>query len=217
MKIAVLGTGMVGDTIGSKLIELGHTVKMGSRTAINEKAVAFVAKHPSGKAEAGTFADAVAYGELIFNCTLGVETINILKTANKDLDGKVLIDVSNSLDFSKGMPPQLSVCNSNSLGEEIQKTFPKLKVVKSLNTMWCGIMVNPMLIGGGDHHVFMSGNDAEAKNQVSEILKSFGWLEKNIMDLGDISTARGTEMMMAIWLRIYGATKNGAFNFKIIS
>ncbi len=216
MKIAVLGTGNVGDTIGSKLVELGHIVMMGSRKSDNEKATAFVAKH-AGKASAGTFADAAAFGEIIFNCTAGVGSIEALKIAGENnLSGKIIIDLANPLDFSKGMPPSLSVCNTNSLGEEIQKAFPKAKVVKALNTMWCGLMVNPALINGGDHNTFVSGNDAQAKAKVKEILISFGWLDKNILDLGDITKARGTEMYLPIWLSIYGATNNGAFNIKIV-
>jgi hypothetical protein len=217
MKIAVFGTGMVGDTIGSKLIELGHPVMMGSRTADNEKAKAFVAKH-NGKASVGTFADAAAFGEIIFNCTAGVGSIDALKmVVEKNLNGKIIVDIANPLDFSKGMPPSLAIVNTNSLGEEIQKTFPQTKVVKTLNTMWCGLMVNPLMINGGDHNVFVSGNDASAKEEVKEILKSFGWNDKNILDLGDITKARGTEMYLPIWLSIYGATNNGAFNIKIVS
>jgi predicted dinucleotide-binding enzyme len=217
MKVAVFGTGNVGDTIGSKLIELGHTVMMGSRTADNEKAKAFVAKH-NDKASAGTFSDAAAFGEIIFNCTAGVGSINALKMGgDKNIHGKIIVDIANPLDFSKGMPPSLTVCNTNSLGEEIQKAFPQTKVVKALNTMWCGIMVNPKMINGGDHSTFICGNDAEAKEKVKEILKSFGWLEKNILDLGDITKARGTEMYLPLWLSIYGATNNGAFNIKILS
>jgi predicted dinucleotide-binding enzyme len=217
MKITVLGTGNVGDTIGSKLIEVGHTVMMGSRTADNEKAKAFVAKH-DGKASTGTFADAAAFGEIIFNCTAGVGSIEALKMAGeKNLNGKIIVDIANPLDFSKGMPPSLAICNTNSLGEEIQKAFPQSKVIKALNTMWCGLMVNPAMINGGDHSTFVSGNDADAKEKVKGILKSFGWLEKNILDLGDITKARGTEMYLPIWLSIYGATNNGAFNIKIVS
>jgi len=217
MKIAVLGTGMVGDTIGSKLIELGHTVMMGSRTAGNEKTKTFVAKH-QGNASAGSFTEAAAFGEIIFNCTAGVGSIDALKMAGeKNLDGKIIVDIANPLDFSKGMPPSLAIVNTNSLGEEIQKTFPKTKVVKALNTMWCGLMVNPAMINGGDHSTFVSGNDAGAKEEVKKILKSFGWAEKNILDLGDITKARGTEMYLPIWLSIYGATNNGAFNIKIVS
>lgn len=217
MKIAVLGTGNVGDTIGSKLIEVGHSVMMGSRTSDNEKAKAFVAKH-KGKASKGTFADAAAFGEIIFNCTAGVGSIEALKMAGeKNLIGKIIVDIANPLDFSKGMPPSLAICNTNSLGEEIQKAFPQTKVVKALNTMWCGLMVNPSMINGGDHSTFVSGNDANAKEEVKKILKSFGWAEKNILDLGDITKARGTEMYLPIWLSIYAATNNGAFNIKIVS
>ncbi len=217
MKIAVLGTGTVGDTVGSKLVELGHTVMMGSRTTSNEKVQTFVTKH-NGKASAGTFADAATFGEMIFNCTAGAASLEVLKLAGENnLHGKILIDIANPLDFSKGMPPTLSMVNTTSLGEEIQKTFPQLKVVKALNTMWCGLMVNPVIINGGDHETFISGNDADAKAQVKIILQSFGWAEKNIMDLGDISTARGTEMYLPLWLRIWGATKVGAFNIKIVS
>ena len=217
MKTAVLGTGMVGETIGSKLIELGHHVIMGSRTSDNEKAKAFVARH-SKNAGAGTFSDAAASGEIIFNCTSGVGSIEALKMAGeKNLNGKIIVDIANPLDFSKGMPPSLAVVNTNSLGEEIQNAFPKTKVVKALNTMWCGLMVNPALINGGDHNTFICGNDAAAKEYVKNILKSFGWSEKNILDLGDITKARGTEMYLPLWLSIYSATNNGAFNVKIVS
>lgn len=217
MKVAVLGTGVVGDTIGSKLVELGHQVMMGSRTADNEKAKAFSAKH-GYKAKIGTFADASQFGEIVINCTSGGGSIEALKLAGEsNLNGKVLIDIANPLDFSKGMPPSLSIVNTNSLGEEIQKTFPKLKVVKSLNTLWCGLMVNPGMINNADHNIFVCGNDSGAKEKVKEILISFGWLPKNIIDLGDITKARATEMYLPLWLSIYGATSNGAFNIKIIN
>lgn len=216
MKIAVLGTGNVGATIGSKLIEVGHTVMMGSRTADNEKAVAFASQH-SGKASAGTFAEAAAFGELVFNCTSGMGSIAALRLAGEsNLSGKVLVDLANPLDFSNGMPPSLSVCNTNSLGEEIQKAFPQTKVVKALNTMWCGLMANPSLVNGGDHNTFVSGNDAGAKEKVKEILRSFGWADHNISDPGDITKARGTEMYLPLWLSIYGASGSGTFNIKIV-
>jgi predicted dinucleotide-binding enzyme len=217
MKIAVLGTGNVGDTIGSKLVELGHSVMMGSRTSDNEKGKIFVAKH-NDKATLGSYADAAAFGEIIFNCTAGIGSLEALKMAGeKNLNGKIIVDIANSLDFSKGMPPSLAICNTNSLGEEIQKAFPQTKVVKALNTMWCGLMVNPLMINGGDHSTFVSGNDAEAKEKVKDMLKSFGWFEKNILDLGDITKARGTEMYLLLWLSIYGSTNNGAFNIKIVN
>jgi 8-hydroxy-5-deazaflavin:NADPH oxidoreductase len=216
-KIAVLGTGIVGDTIGSKLIESGHTVAMGSRTLNNDKALAFVAKH-NGKAISGTFSDAAAYGQIIFNCTKGNGSIEALIMAGENnLKDKIIVDISNPLDFSNGMPPTLLYSNTNSLGEEIQKTFPSSKVVKTLNTMWCGLMVHPGLLNEGDHNVFISGNDESAKDEVKGILKSFGWLSKNIIDLGDITSARATEMYLAMWVRILGVINTGTFNIKIVS
>lgn len=217
MKIAVFGTGMVGDAIGSKLVELGHPVMMGSRTRDNEKAKAFVDKH-GGKATTGTFADAAEFGEIIFNCTAGTGSIDALRMAGeKNVNGKIIVDIANPLDFSKGMPPSLAIVNTNSLAEEIQKTFPEAKLVKALNTMWCGLMVNPALINGGDHSTFVCGNDTNAKEEVKTILRSFGWAEKNILDLGDITKARGTEMYLPLWLSIYGTINTGAFNIKIVS
>lgn len=218
MKIAVFGTGMVGDTIGSRLIELGHSVMMGSRTASNEKASAFVKKHKD-HASAGTYSDAAKFGELIFNCTKGDGSIEALKQAGEAIKGKIIVDISNPLDFSKGSPPSLipSLSNTNSLGEEIQKTFPTSRVVKTLNTMWCGLMINPNMIAGGNHTNFLCGNDKEAKTTVKSLLKEFGWRDESILDLGDISNARGTESVLPIWLRVWGATQNGAFNFKVVS
>lgn len=217
MKFGVLGTGSVGATISSRLIELGHEVTMGSRTAENEKAVAFAARFP-GKAHAGTFADAAAFGEIIINCTAGRASLEVLSMAGSaNLSGKILIDLSNPLDFSNGMPPSLSVVNTDSLGEQIQRAFPDTRVVKTLNTMWCGIMVNPALIGGGDHHVFVCGNDESAKQATGALLQSFGWPATHILDLGDITKSRGTEMYLPLWLSIYGTKGAAAFNIKIVS
>lgn len=218
-KIAVLGTGTVGNTIGSKMIELGNTVMMGSRTATNEKAKAFVDKHPGGNASAGNFADAIAFADIVINCTKGDITIDVLKTGANKLAGKIVIDIANPLDFSNGMPPCLipSLSNTHSLGEEVQKQFPDAKVVKTLNTMWCGLMVNPNMINNGDHVNYMCGNDAAAKDTVRSLLIEMGWNDKNILDLGDISNSRATEAVLPIWLRVYGVQKTGAFNFKIVS
>lgn len=215
MKLAVLGTGMVGETIGTRLVELGHEVRMGSRTATNEKAAAWV-KKAGAKASAGTFADAAAFGELVFNCTLGSGAVEALAMAGeKNLEGKVVVDISNPLDFSKGMPPSLFVSNTDSLAEQLQRRFPKVHVVKALNTMNCAIMVNPRQLSD-THTTFVSGNDAGAKGKVKDLLKQFGWRDEEILDLGDITTARGTEQLLPLWVRIWGATKNGTFNFKIV-
>jgi hypothetical protein len=214
MKIGILGTGIVGKTIGTKLVQLGHDVKMGSRTANNEKASEWV-KASGANASQGTFAEAAAFGELLFNCTSGMVSLEALKIAGaSNMNGKILIDISNPLDFSKGMPPTLSVCNSDSLGEQIQRAYPRVKVVKTLNTLNCNIMVNPSLVPGS-HDIFVSGNDAGAKAKVIDILKSwFGW--KTVIDIGDITTARGTEMLLPIWIRLMGAFQTPNFNFKIV-
>jgi len=216
MKIGIIGTGIVGNTLGTKLVQLGHEVKMGSRTANNEKAAAWVATAGKGASQ-GTFADAAKFGELNFNCTGGMVSLEALKAAGaENLKGKILIDVSNTLDFSKGMPPTLAIVNDNSIGEEIQKHFPETKVVKSLNTLNSNLMTNPNAVGGGDHDIFMNGNDAEAKQKVKELLKSFGWKEEHIIDMGDITTARGTEQLLPIWIRLMGLFKTPMFQFKIV-
>ena len=214
MKISVLGTGMVGTTIASKLVALGHDVKLGARERNNEKAAAW-AKQAGARASHGTFADSTAFGEMVFNCTMGSASLDALRAAGADsLRGKIPVDIANPLDFSKGMPPSLFVGSDDSLGERIQKAFPETKVVKTLNTMNCNIMVDPSRVPG-DHDVFMSGNDAGAKGRVAEILR--GWLGwKNVIDLGDITTARGTEHYLPLWVRLWGALGTADFNLKIV-
>lgn len=214
MKIAVLGTGMVGNTIGAKLVALGHDTKMGSRDAANPKAAEWVRKTGKG-ASHGTFADAAAHGEIVFNCTAGGVSLAALEAAGaENLRGKIIVDVSNPMDFSQGMPPRLDFRGEDSTAEQIQRTFPEAKVVKTLNTMNCNIMVDPSRVPG-DHDVFVSGNDAAAKAKVTEILRDwFGW--RSIIDLGDVTTARGPESYLLMWLRLWGATKTGDFNIKVV-
>ncbi len=204
---------MVGNTIATKLISLGNQVMLGSRTNDNEKAKAWLAANPAN-GSIGTFAEAAAYSDIIFNCTLGSGSIPALKSAG-NLKGKILIDVANPLDFSKGMPPSLipEYSNTTSLGEEIQKAFPELKVVKTLNTMNCYLMVDSSKVPG-KHDIFICGNDSSAKETVKGILDSFGW--KSPIDLGDLSGARGTEMMLPIWVRLYGVFQSPMFNFSIV-
>lgn len=215
MKIGVLGTGSVGQTIGTRLLELGHQVCLGSRSKGNEKALNWVQQQAQGASE-GSFADAADFGELIFNCSSGVHSLAVMKAAGPDnLAGKLLIDVANPLDFSKGMPPSLTVCNTDSLGEQIQRALPATQVVKALNTMWCGVMVNPGLIAG-EHHTFICGNDHEAKQKTRQLLHSFGWPDASILDLGDISNARGTEAWLPLWVRLYGPMGSGAFNLRLV-
>jgi predicted dinucleotide-binding enzyme len=214
MKIGVFGTGMVGQAIAGKLAQLGHDVKMGSRTAGNEKAAAWV-KAAGPHASQGTHADAAAFGELLFNCTQGFGSLEALGMAGAgNLAGKVLVDVSNPLDFSKGMPPSLFVCNTDSLGEQIQRAFPAARVVKALNTVNAQLMVEPAQLAG-EHDMFICGNDPAAKSQVSEILRAWlGW--KHVVDLGDITAARAQEMILPVWVRLYGALKTPMFNLHIV-
>lgn len=217
MKIAVLGTGAVGITVASKLVELGHQVMIGSRSSTNEKANQFANQFDSN-ASNGTFEEAADFGEIIFNCIKGEFAIEALRLAGKGIENKILIDVTIPVDSSKGAPLSLitDLCNTNSLGEEIQKHFPNTKVVKTLNTMWNTLMIRPEILQNGDHTNFICGNDDKAKNIVKNLLKEFGWKEESILDLGDIVGARGTEATILLWLRIWGATL-GTFSLKVIN
>jgi predicted dinucleotide-binding enzyme len=213
MKIGVLGTGMVGRTIATKLVALGHEARMGSRSAGNDKALAWVAETGAGASE-GSFADAAAHGEIVFNCTSGAGALEALAAAGAgNLRGKVLIDVANPLDFSRGMPPSLFVFGEDSLAERIQRALPETKVVKTLNTVNCEVMVDPGRVPG-EHDVFVSGDDAAAKATVAGILRDwFGW--RHVVDLGDITTARGTEAYLLMWLRLRGALGTSDLNIHV--
>lgn len=208
MKIGVLGTGVAGQALAGKLVMLGHDVMMGARSADNEKAQAFAA---ATGGRAGAFADAAGFGEIVVHCTRGNTAMDVLNGIGPDpLSGKLLIDVSNPLDFSNGYPPSLCISNTDSLAELMQRTFPRTHVVKTLNTVTASVMVDPGRLPG-KHVVFVSGNDRSAKGRTMDLLRSFGW--QDIIDLGDISTARGTEQMLPLWVRLYGALGTGEFNF----
>lgn len=226
MKIGVLGTGMVGQTLSGKLHELGHDVMVGTRDvaqtlARSEASVtgfpAFSVwhqQHPTVRL--GTFAEAAQHGEIVLNATNGISSLAALDAAGEaHLAGKILIDIANPLDFSQGMPPALTVCNSDSLGEQIQRAYPDAKVVKTLNTVTAFLMVDPGQVADADHTMFVCGNDAAAKAQVSAWLKEwFGWRE--VIDLGDIGNARGMEMWLPLWVRLFGTLQTGMFNLKIV-
>jgi 8-hydroxy-5-deazaflavin:NADPH oxidoreductase len=215
MKIGVLGTGVVGTTIGSKLVALGHDVMLGARSATNEKAAVWVGE--TGKrASHGTFTAAAAHGEIVFNCTAGTGAVAAVTAAGVDnLRGKILIDVSNPLDFSKGMPPSSMFRGDDSLGEQIQRAVPEALVVKTLNTVNAHVMVAPGQVNGGDHHVFVCGDDGHAKARVKEILHAwFDW--KHVIDLGDMTGARGCEAYVLFWVRLWGAQSTADFNIKVV-
>ena len=224
--IGILGTGVVGQTIAAKLLDLGYQVMVGTRDVNKTQAQRepspmglppfseWHKKHPNVKL--GLFVDAAKFGELIFLCAKGQASVDAVKLAQpENFKGKTVVDISNPLDFSKGMPPSLipHLSNTNSVGEEVQKALPDAHVVKSLNIVNCEVMVNARK-SGGSPTMFVAGNNPSAKAEVTRVLQQFGW--EDILDLGDISASRGMEMMLPIWLRIWGATKNGYIGFKIV-
>ena len=226
MKFGILGTGVVGQTITEKLVQLGHQVMIGTRD--KQSTLAKTGKDNFGrppigewlknnsKVQLGSFSEAAEFGELIVNATNGFGTMPALEAAGENnLANKLMIDISNPLDFSKGMPPTLFISNTDSMAEQIQRTYPETKVVKALNTMNAYVMTNPKLLPEPTN-VFLNGNDSGAKNEVKKILMSFGWNDQDIIDMGDISTARGTEQILPIWVRLWGTFQTPMFNFKMI-
>ena len=211
MKMGVLGSGMVAQGLSARLAELGHNVVIGTRDAYKLKGW----QSSNQRVLIGSFAEMAGHGDMVINATNGTGSLNALTMAGEqNLAGKILIDVSNPLDFTNGFPPSLTVFGTDSLGEQIQRAFPMTRVVKALNTVTARVMTHPQEVARGDHHVFVSANDADAKMQVTELLRSFGWL--HIFDLGDLSTARGTEAYLLLWVRLYGAMNTGMINLKIM-
>lgn len=202
MKIAVLGTGMVGQAQAAKLVKLGHDVVAGTRNP-QEKKLEGV--------ETVSFAEAARHGEIIFEAIKGDYAVSTLKNLAGALEGKIVIDISNALDFSGG-ELKITTANGPSLAEQIQDILPKSKVVKAFNTMNAAVQVDPASLAGGDHDLFMAGNDQYAKDQVAEIAKSYGWT--NIIDLGELKAARGMEMLMPFWLNLRQKYGHSNFNYK---
>jgi predicted dinucleotide-binding enzyme len=216
MKIGILGSGMVGKAIASKLVQLGHQIMMGSRIANSDAGQEWL-RSVGGKAQIGTFADAAAFGEVVLDCTNGANSLAALRQAGAaNLRGKILVQAGNPLDTSKGMPPTLTVCNTDSLGEQTQAEFPDVRVVKALNTVNCDIMIEPSRLPG-EHELLICGNDAAAKREVTRLLCDWlGWKPANIIDLGDITNSRGTEMFLALWTRLWGVLGTPHFNIHIV-
>jgi 8-hydroxy-5-deazaflavin:NADPH oxidoreductase len=224
VKIAVLGTGSVGRTMAARFAGLGHEVAIGTRDpeatlARSEPDAMGNPPFPAWQADhegiaLRTFAEAAEQADIVVNATNGGASLDVLTQAGAaNLAGKVLIDIANPLDFSQGFPPPLFVKDTDSLGEQIQRAFPDVKVVKTLNTMTAAVMAEPHLVAAGDHSVFVSGNDEAAKKTVIGLLRELG--HSDVIDLGDLSTARGTEMLLPVWLRLMGALGTPMFNFKI--
>jgi predicted dinucleotide-binding enzyme len=213
IKIGVLGTGMVGTTLASRLVELGHEVRIGSRSPQNETARDWAAD-AGPRATAGDFTDAASFGDVVINATAGANSLEALGQAGAGaLAGKVLLDVSNPLRH-EGSETTLTIANDNSLAESIQRAFPAVRVVKALNTMNCQVMVRPELVPG-EHVVFMCGEDSAAKDTVAGLLGGFGWPSERIIDLGPIAAARGTEAFMLLWLPLWRALGGGHFNLAL--
>jgi predicted dinucleotide-binding enzyme len=225
MHIGILGTGIVGQTLGLRLVQLGHPVMLGTRDPAQldepkgrgpdaRTLRAWLALAGSA-ASVGTFREAAASGELVITALSGVVSLEVLQTVGEaSLHGKTLLDTSNPIDVSRGFPLTLFVKDTDSLGEILQRAFPTVRLVKTLNTMTAALMVNPHLVGHGDHTVFVSGNDAQAKAQVAELLRELGW--HDILDLGDIATARGTEMMLSIGHAVMRALSPAEIAFKVV-
>ncbi|MER6469139.1 NADPH-dependent F420 reductase [Streptomyces collinus] len=213
MRYAVLGTGEVGRTLAGRLVELGYEVTLGSRSKDNSVAVEW-ATAAGGRAHAGTFADAAAGADVVVNAVGGQVALDALRAAGAEhLDGKVVIDVSNPLDFEEGRP-RLDPVESDSVGERIQRAFPQARVVKALNTVNCRVMVDPGRVPG-DHALFVCGADPGAKRQVVELLGEFGWPADRVLDLGDIGSARAMEMLLPLWLGLLQKFGHADFNFEV--
>jgi len=212
MNVAVLGTGMVGQAIASKLVSLGHPTTMGSRTPDHEGAHAWAdAAGPLGSA--GTFAEAASGAQLVFLAVAGQHALAVVEAAGAALEGKVLIDLTNPLDFSKGFPPRLSVLNDDSLGEQIQRAAPAAKVVKAFNTLANTLMVDPGALPEPTD-TFVAGNDGEAKAKAVALIESFG--HATPIDMGGIEASRGLEAWLLLWTRLYGVFGNADFNIKLV-
>jgi predicted dinucleotide-binding enzyme len=226
MQIGIFGTGIVGQTLAAGLAATGHAVMIGTRdpaATLARDTGTPLSKTPfrdwqraNPSVKLGTFAEAARFGEAVINATSGGGAMPALQGAGAEaLGDRIVLDVSNPLDFSHGMPPTLTVCNTDSLGEQLQRAFPRVRLVKTLNTVTAALMVNPGAVNGGDHTMFVCGNDAGAKTRVKGWLGEwFGW--RDVLDLGDVTTARGTEMYLPIWLRMWGAVGTPMFNIKIV-
>jgi 8-hydroxy-5-deazaflavin:NADPH oxidoreductase len=217
---------MVGRAVGGRLAELGHDVVIGTRSV--EETLA--RSEPDGmgnppyaqwqeaypQVRLATHAEAAVHGELVVNATAGGGSLQALEAAGAgNLSGKVVVDIANPLDFSQGMPPVLSVSNTDSLGEQIQRAFPDARVVKTLNTMNAYVMVDPARVPG-QHHVFLAGEEDAAKATVKGLLRELGWADEAMVDLGGIRAARGTEMYLPLWLSLWGALGTGDFNIAVV-
>ena len=214
MNIGILGSGDVGRRLGDGFIELGHTVKIGSRNPNQEKIIEWMAKHEKVKVSSGSFAEAASFGELDIIATSWAGTDEVIRMANpKNFASKVVIDVTNPLDFSKGMPPRLAIGHADSAGETVQRMLPDSKVVKAFNTVGNSHFIHPDF-PGGPPTMFICGNDDKAKKTITDnILTKLGW---ETIDIGGIDGARLLEPLAFLWIMHYFRTGNGNHAFKLL-
>lgn len=212
MRIAVLGTGAVGRTLARAFSDLGHDVVVGTRdpdetSRREEWAGSRILLEP--------LETVASEAELVVNATNGSASLDVLERVGADnLAGKVILDVANPLDFSQGFPPTLTVKDTDSLAEQIQRAHPEAHVVKSLNTVTASVMVDPGSVGEGDTSVFVAGDDASARAAVKELLVALGWFD--VIELDGLHNARGLEMWLALWVRLMGTFGTPTFNLRIV-
>jgi predicted dinucleotide-binding enzyme len=225
MKVGILGTGSVGRALAEGFVREGHDVVVGTRDV--DELMARTEPDRMGTppfsqwlteqtgVRVGPFGAVGEHAELLVNATLGSASVDVLRAAGlADAPGRIVIDASNALDHSGGFPPSLFVVNTDSLAEQIQREFPDARVVKAWNTMTASLMTNPGLLAGGDHSIPICGNDDDARRQVADLLRSFGW--RDVVDLGDLTAARGMEAYVLFWLGLYGAAGSPLVNVKIV-
>ncbi len=211
MRIGILGSGVVATTLAEGFAGHGHSVMIGSRTPDSEKLQEWRKKARS-QVSTGTFAQAASYGDTLVFAVLGSAVDDVITLAGpENFTGKLVIDTTNPLDFSKGFPPGLFIGLTDSLGERIQKRLPKAKVVKCFNTVPNSRMANP---GDKSAEMLICGNDKEAKSEVASLLKQFGWA--GAIDLGGIAESRWLEAFVPLWARTASSTNSWNTMFKVL-
>lgn len=208
MRIAVIGTGSVGRTLAPALARLGHDVVVGTR---DPRETAQREEWAGSDLRLVALADAATGADLVVNATSGQGSLPAL--AEVDLDGKVLLDVSNPLDFAGGFPPTLSVKDTDSLAEQLQRAHPEARVVKALNTVNAAVMVDPARLGE-DTTIFVAGDDPLARATVRTLLQELGW--SDMVEFPALEAARGLEMWLPLWVRLTGLLGTADFNLRLV-
>jgi predicted dinucleotide-binding enzyme len=208
MQIAIVGSGVVARFLGQAFAAAGHDVTLGTRDPEQTRARD---EWAGVSLPLATYADLA--GEVFVNATKGDGSLHALRAVGPALDGKVVIDTSNPLDASRGFPPSLFVSNTDSLAEQLQQALPQVRLVKMFNTMAHEVMVDPAQLRQ-ESTIFVAGNDADARQVAAALAADLGWTD--VLDLGDLTAARGLEMYIPLWLRLYGAVGRPGFNIKVV-